>query len=259
MRPMRRLLSNRRGMFAGVAALLGAGLHRLSGPQRAEATHDATSLLHFGRIDNNASAKTTLSVNLASATPGLLVTMNLNGNESGATRLDRLDAVQGLTRGATATGVVGLAYDGGTGVRGESAIGTGFGVMGIASGEGLFPNTTAGVWGTSQNSNGVIGTSTNFSGVFGISGGAGPGLGAGFGVVGTSSTRVGVFGSSNSNVGVKGTSISSYGLAGASTSSFGLVGYSSQAIGVYGKGRRWGSTAPRTPRLDSPLSSLGMW
>src|SRR4051794_11889838 len=36
--PMRRLLSNRRGLLAGAAALMGAGLAKLGGPERAEAT-----------------------------------------------------------------------------------------------------------------------------------------------------------------------------------------------------------------------------
>ena len=239
-RPIRRLLSNRRGLLAGAAVLAAGALQQW----RTEPAHAAGPL----QGDSN-----------TNQAPGVY------GFNTGD--LTSANGVYGEGRGTTAitfgvTGITRSTNSQAAGVNGEATatLGTGVGVFGktLGFGEGVRGEAPgAGVYGKSSGSNGfgVYGTSNGHSsstGVYGNSIPAGRGVegrtdtgigvrgvatgNGGFGVDGEASFGTGVRGYSFNGVGVQGTSTSSYGLAGASTTSFGLVGASSQAIGVYGRG-----------------------
>lgn len=131
-------------------------------------------------------------------------------------------------------GVVGTGYHG---VHGISASAGGAGVWGESTATGA---GSAGVSGTSTNSNGVFGQSQSnkFAGVYGINNSASGGSG-GFGVYGSSSGTDGVHGESQSpkNAGVSGINASGgYGVWGSSSRNDGVHGecQSAQHAGVYG-------------------------
>ena len=71
--PMRRLLSNRRGLLAGAAALLGAGLAKLGGPERAEAAHTASDRTTLHANVTNETTSITRIVGAPSGSPTILV------------------------------------------------------------------------------------------------------------------------------------------------------------------------------------------
>src|SRR5437870_2897145 len=118
--------AGRRGLLAGAAALIGAGLARLSGPDRAEAGHN---------------------------TPGIGVTNGVWGeNLSTATNATGVFGLAALSSGAT-VGVWGRSNSTNAGAVGTLGEVTATGAAGI------------GVKGTSINGPGVYGTSTTAFGV----------------------------------------------------------------------------------------------
>jgi hypothetical protein len=247
---MRRLLSNRRGLLTGAAAVVGAGLARLTGADRAEATSGTPTTqgamilganTHVGS-SNFASTTTDVFCNVGTAVQsGFRVQMQINGGSASA-RSSSGDSIQGHTIGNDHAGVFGYCGGGtGFGVFGEAELSGGsYGVKGLVGSDGPGPFVDTGVWGTGIDATGVAGTSTNRSGVFGISGAVGPGLGPSFGVHGTSANNIGTFGSSTNNIGVQGLSSNNYGVQGVTlkTGYAGLVGVGSVAgsAGFYALG-----------------------
>ena len=218
----------RRGLIAGLAALAAAGLAKLAGPERAEATHtvggtpNADSIaLHVGQF-NSTDGQTTL--NRSTAGSGLVVS----------------------TLGAGSRGVFG---SNGTAGGAPGALG-GIGILGQSFAAG--PNANAvGVLGEvgAASSVGVRGTNfANSASAVAVEGlsvaGAGPGIGvrgksAGIGVEGDSTNSTGVIGrateAGNPNPGVIGSATNGYGVFGFSQNSNGIAGQSgTSAAGCVG-------------------------
>jgi hypothetical protein len=213
----------RRGLLAGAAALMGAGLARLATTERAEATHNAGTAT--GPVNNDAGALHVDLVNSGTQRTFLSATVAGNPpmvffNGSGPFSIGQADAVQGITRSNVnfAAGIQGrnqAASGQSIGVFGTTSSTSGTGVFGTsgllpppipaeATGVGVFGNgDVSGVRGRSGAGIGVFGASTSATGVFGTatSGFGVQGLSAdAFGVSGNSTTQAGVWGSSNTNV-----------------------------------------------------------
>jgi hypothetical protein len=256
----------RRGLLAGVAALVGAGLTRLAGPERSEAAHDTgadQTVLH-AEFPNTTTSTTGIEGPYAL---GPLLTVN---NASGVYIQVIQDAIQGWSGGGTdsagvrgtstastaktygvlgeswssttnASGVRGVTKDGATnGVWGEnsSTSTNATGVYGLASGAS---GSTIGVWGRSDSTSaGAIGT---YGEVLG-SGVAGTGVKgfspAGMGVNGISTSGTGVYGqvvnTTGPGTGVRGVGFQGSGMHGTATTGFGVLGQSSAGAGVFGDG-----------------------
>jgi len=211
-------------MLAGTAALVMGVIAKVTGTERAEATHGSapagaapgmdTIALHVGQT-NPATASTLLNLNSG----GAAVALRVNNN------------------------VAGIGVDG----RSTSS----FGMLGVSS-------SNAGVFGSSTSDLGVYGASSGGAGVgVGVYGDCSAGVGVqgrstaagvgvrgqsvtGFGILGFSDSNAGVFGSSNSNLGVYGQSTGAAGLGvgvfGDCAAGNGVQGRSSGAgTGVYGQ------------------------
>ena len=253
----------RRGLLAGVAALVGAGLARATGVQRVEATHSpgtgspgADSIaLHIGQT-NPAGALTTLNGPLAieasSSPTGLQVSGSMTGIIAHAQSTSAIRAI-----GAGAASGLDASSSSGIGIRAVSTSGLGLEVTGVnginvfASSSGVVAqaNSGAGVVGSSASNTGVSGTSQGGIGVYGgsqsnvgVFGDAADANSAVFGratggpgVFGTSTGGSGVVGSSTHGDGVTASSTNSIGVRGTSVPSFGVLGISSSSVGVYGQ------------------------
>ena len=128
---MRRLFSNRRGLLAGAAALVGAGLSRLTGPDRAEATHGVappgptpgadTLALHVD--SSNVGTDCTQLTSTGAGPQATLGALLLRGtNKPGLVAFGGIggDGIHAPASGAP--GVYGIS-SASTGVRGESKTG----------------------------------------------------------------------------------------------------------------------------------------
>ena len=266
-RPSGAGILKRRGLFAGIAALLGAGLAKLAGPETADATHGGgvdAAALHVGE-ENLTTAATTLKRTANVSSPSM--------------------AFRVLHETSTAPSIMGVTV-GGTGVLGSAASAAAdphWGVVGQVGGPfpASFFDRPAGVYGASPDHAGVMGDSRDAPGVVGRSTGSGgtpgvlghgsgpngagviglqpgvatPGGNVGAGVYGSGvgagagASRYGVFGDTDSSTnpgtmgrnqgtgpGVRGTSPNGTGVVGESTSSIGVHGVSVQNAGVFAQG-----------------------
>jgi hypothetical protein len=225
--PMRRLLSNRRGLLAGAAALVGAGLAKLGGPGRADAAHGTgisdETLIHLGQVNSTdgptwLQADTTIGPTLGITNAGPLASLDRAAIEgSTGLAIDGVSAVRGFALGGSgrtfglygknesattdASGIKGVASAGATnGVWGQntSTAANAAGVYGQATGTGT---VNVGVWGRSESSNaGAIGTLGQ------VTAPNAPGTG----VLGQSASGAGVLGVSTTGSGVVASSLNQY-------------------------------------------------
>jgi hypothetical protein len=259
----------RRGILAGVAALV-AGWQT---PARsAEATHggaDATNALHIGQT-NTSTAETVVNHNPAfnvgvlrvnSPTSGIAVLVNAPNPFAGGyglygeTNAHEFAGLRGHGTGTGTGGVFGTATGpngpgvsgtaagaGGDGVRGRST--SGYGVFGISTNNnGVYGATNgaagqAGVAGVSNNTFAVSGVATNYTGILGQT------QGGGYGVAGIAShpnSLAGVFGRADANFvyGVRGqaayTAILGESTGAGNLGGFGVAGLSVASAGVYAR------------------------
>ena len=265
----------RRGLLAGMAALLGAGLAKLGTADRTEAAHDtggSPEALHAGVENTTGSSITSIKATVSNA-PALAVTNNgitfftaandavqayigsatdFSAAVRGETEAEfgQTFGVLGITRSSTAgaAGVRGESNGGygvfgqsiaSAGVRGEGSIflsSTASGVVGVASGCEFANASNVGVGGSGR---GLPGAPANKTGVLGTTDG---GVGVqGFAMAG----GIGVRGSANAGggpdfngngTGVAGRSGSGTGVRGESTSSIGVHGKSTNNAGVFAQG-----------------------
>jgi hypothetical protein len=185
--PMRRLVSNRRGLLAGAAALVGAGLARLGAADRASAANEVIM-----GATNDYNGETTILTNEKTSVTGFAVynqkiAIEGVGQRGGVGVRGSSNAGSGIDFGGNGFGVEGIS-GGGTGVYGGSTSGTG--VYGIST-------SSYGVYAFSTTGKGVAGFSTTADAVSGSSAG-------GNGVSGASDSGIGVMGRSNRNYGVQG-------------------------------------------------------
>jgi hypothetical protein len=282
----------RRGLVAGVAALVGASVARLAGPRPVDA---AVNPVQTDSTTN--SAADTAIANTGSGAAGNLTLLEypavavFASRVSNSTTQGRFGVLGRIGVAATALvfntdvvtagvwGVTARIDDNAFGVRGD-AHGAGAGVYGDGFANGI------GVWGDATARMGMFGTSTANVGVFGVSkssganttppppspsGVAGQGFGR-IGVQGVSDSAVGVSGTSTSSVGVSGTSASAAGVSGTSTSApgvfgtsvtaFGVQGLSTNAYGVSGNSTTqagvWGSSSSNVGVLGTSTSGVGV-
>jgi len=207
----------RRGLLAGAAALVAGGLAKLSGAERAEATHGGTPpagagpgldtiALHVGLTTNTSDIPTGLSGTIASE-PVLTVRNNTSTGVLGG------DGLQAAANASSAAGVRGLNAGSGPGVWGRSLFGAGSGAIGESgapasatsrAGIGVAGfGSSGGVRGDSGDGNGIFGVSTNASGAYGFSNHS-------YGVIGNSNVGVGVQALSSTNWGLHAQSSNSF-------------------------------------------------
>jgi len=244
----------RRGLIAGAAALVAAGLAKLAGGERAEAGHDnatsatAKNTFHLGQINTGGTPAAGQQTNIFTQawlygdTGDNITAFGVNQVSTiqfGVSAIvGHVSSVQSDTFGIIGRSPNGIGVSGesqgGTGVRGTST--TGDGVLGQIGSPGPAVGIAA-VKGTSSQWTGVIGLSVTSSGVLGITVAPGPILPRA-GVVGSSTVAPGVAGSSTSNVGVHGISTSNVGILGeataASNASPGVYGSATRGYGVFG-------------------------
>jgi hypothetical protein len=238
-------------------ALIGAGLARLTGAERAQAGHvgpipgttfdGADSLaVHLGALNtrNTTNTVTTIKGSVVNA-PQFVVNNGINSDFLPSFG----DGIQAICGQAGGSGVLGYHSNG-------------FGVFGVSSGSGANQSgvhgaaaagVTNGVWGenasSATNATGVLGQATATSGttvgVWGQSKSPAAGavgmLGevtatnaAGIGVKGVSPNGPGVYGTSTTAFGVQGLSQNAYGVSGNSTTQAGVWGSSNNNVGVLG-------------------------
>jgi hypothetical protein len=197
---------DRRHLLAGGAALAGAALAKLAGPESAEAGHntnvayDSQTVMHVD-VKNTSAGSTRVSTNIS----GTAAFVALNNYPVG---ISRPDGILGRTMYTTSNcaGVAGTCENtsGGNGVMGAAKAPNGVGVYGYAG--SVVPSEVPtpggiGVYGRGANQ-GVLGRANNGSG---IQGEATTGTGAlgkatqGTGVEGTTDTGVGVLGRATGN------------------------------------------------------------
>jgi len=201
----------RRGLLAGVAAVVGAGLAKLGATERAYAGHgpsDAVSALHLGAVTN-----------FTPTDPELRAIGN--GNISSASGPATLVFTSRLNALAGRFGLLGIIGDGIVNVPFSEVAA----LWGVSTGMG------AGVLGQSTNAVGVQGVSTNSAGIFG----QGP-----IGLFATGTGVAGVFGGSTGNgFGFWGNSVTSAGVYGTSTSGPGVRAESTNSFGLHAKSPTW--------------------
>jgi hypothetical protein len=221
---------HRRGLLAGMAALVGAGLAWL-GERLANAGHDTNiaydsqTTMHLD-VTNTTAGSTRISSNIS----GTAACVILNNYPVG---ISRPDGLLGRTTYTTSNcaGVAGAneAASGGVGVLGTVNNSAGTGVFGHAGSSVPFnvPPSNTGVFGSSATAagHGVVG----YSGPTG--GGSGTGVrgqsGSGTAMIGQSTNGDGILGFSSGNL--------KYSLAGSgSAQAHGLVGFSVNQFGVVG-------------------------
>lgn len=224
---------SRRAVLAGAAALAGAGVAKLAGPDGARAAHnvdipayDSQTVLHVD-VTNTTAGSTRVSTDHG----GTAAFVALNNYPVG---ISRPDGMLGRTMYTTSNcaGVAGTceAASGGIGVQGAAKATNGTGVYGFSG--SVVPSTVApggtGVYGNGP-STGVHGVGRDATGI-GVQGVATNGSGvrgqatAGSGVRGEATTGPGVHGESASGTGVEGRGVA-----------FGVDGRASaKGIGVFG-------------------------
>lgn len=243
---------SRRAVLTGAAALAGAGVVKLAGPDSAKAGHntdiayDSQTAMHLD-VTNTTAGSTRVSSNIS----GTAAFVALNNYPVG---ISRPDGMLGRTAYTTSNcaGVAGTceAASGGIGVQGASKASDGTGVYGYSgsvvpseiapAGTGVFGNgpnlgvhgkgraaTAIGVQGVTTGGSGVRGEATTGTGVRGDSA-SGPGVhgestsgtgvegrGAAFGVDGRAQAKgIGVFGSCAAGTGTQGTTDTGVGVLG---------------------------------------------
>ena len=220
----------RRGLLAGAAALVGAGLEKLTGPDRARAAHIASdeSIIHAAAF-NSTTAVTTISTTGASAFSAFSDGGHRSAGVRGAAMSLTFESygVDGETQSPTtnASGVKGLAVRGVTnGVWGEntSPAPNATGVFGLAF---AASSVNVGVWGRTQS------TAAGAVGVFGEA-------------PATSGTGSGMYGRAQGGIGVRGDSTDGTGVYGRSQSGVGIFAESVSSTGAFAAGARgvWGRT-----------------
>jgi hypothetical protein len=212
---------SRRALLTGAAALAGAGLAKLAGPDTAAAGHetavgyDTQTAMHVD-VSNTTAGSTRILSNIAG-------TAAFVANNNHPVGISRPDAILGRTAYTTSNcaGVAGTceADSGGIGVQGATDADNGTGVYGFAGSVVPSEQSGGGV--------GVFGRGPN-QGVLGR-------CSAGVGVEGEAVAGTGVRGESTSGAGVSGQSTSGAGVTGQSTSAVGVTGQSTSAVGVQGK------------------------
>ena len=196
-----RNVTGRRGIFAGLAAVVAAGLAKLGTPDRAQAGHntniayDSQTVMHLD-VTNTTVGSSRISSNIS----GTAAFVALNNYPVG---ISRPDGMLGRTAYTTSNcaGVAGTceAASGGLGVMGAAKASNGTGVYGYAG--SVVPSTIA------PGGTGVYGSGPNY------------------GLYGTTSSGVGVLGQTSSNIGVYGS---------AAGAAWGVYGFSPSGVGVYG-------------------------
>ncbi len=243
----------RRGMLAGVAAVVAGALAKVGQPGRVEAGHTGPldNVFHLEVVNNQAtpgdetvSAITSPTVLVSDASGDALRVRNLRGGG------EAIEAIAGpgqstptfglrggtgvVARGGSfggfgidATGGNSPLGDGGDGILahgGSSSSGTGgVGVEGVG---GSGTKDGVGVRGNSVRSIGVLGVGSGSAATFAV-----PAEAAG--VYGLASSNTGVRGQSTSNFGVYGTSANSTGVAGDSPNYIGVFGNSNGGVGMW--------------------------
>ncbi len=157
--------ATRRGLIAGVAALVAAGLAKLAGPERAQAASQTVTTENIAL----GSFTTTVRANAGFMPSDLLGTgvLKADASPAGSTNVDGL---QGIGAGFF-SGVAGFGGpNGGNGIFGLPGSDAGNGVVGGQRGAAdTAPSTAAGVRGVGGNQPGVRGHSTDDVGVRGRS------------------------------------------------------------------------------------------
>jgi hypothetical protein len=252
----------RRGLMAGVVALVGAGLGKLLGAGPVVAGHDGSlaynpsNVMHLGLINDGGNAANNESASNILTETSLVAAVSAIGLDTTlkVVNLSNHPALRAIAGAANAdTGGIGIVVNGGSsnsgtggtgvlGVGGNSLSGTaGIGVSGRGGNGGIgvlgedTPGLTQGVGVVGRS--GITGTGSG-TGVQGRSGN-GPGVvgqsTGGFGVFGTSQSNAGVYGSSTQSIGVRGESQQSVGVFGSSANNFAFYGLSTGGVGFYGK------------------------
>ena len=200
-RPTGLSTTGRRGVFAGIAALVAAGLAKLSSPGQAQAghntniTYDSQTVMHLD-VTNTTAGSSRISSNIS----GTAAFVALNNYPVG---ISRPDGMLGRTMYTTSNcaGVAGTceAASGGNGVMGAAKATNGVGVYGFAGsvvpstlgpgGTGVYGSGPSyGMFGISTNGPGVSGQTTNAYGVLGMA------AGTAWGVCGSTTSGAGVVG-----------------------------------------------------------------
>jgi hypothetical protein len=207
---------SRRALLTGAAALAGAGLAKLAGPDTAAAGHetgiayDTQTVMH---VDvSNTTAGSTRILSDISGTAAFVA------NNDYPVGISRPDGILGRTSytSSNCAGVAGTceAAAGGIGVQGAAKATNGTGVYGYAG--SVVPSEV------SPGGVGVYGRGPNQ------------------GVLGRCSAGVAVEGEATTGTGVKGESASGAGIQGMSTSAAGVQGESTSGAGVEGRGVSFG-------------------
>jgi hypothetical protein len=245
----------RRGVLAGVAALVAGALARLAAPNEARAVGggDGQALIVGDVNTDNQQKQTTLHSNAVFGFASLgdsaqTTAIYAQGGTGTTSSGGGVYAVGGNVGGGVAggIGVVGEGAHGGTGGTGVFGLGGLPGGSFIRGGIGVLgqSDTNVGVSGVSSSNIGVQGASTSNAGVVGQSN-------TGVGCQGSSNGNVGVLGTSNTSVGVYANSIQQYGLYATSQNSYAAIGTSNSGTGV------WGSSNGNVGVLGTSNSSIG--
>lgn len=212
----------RRGLLAGAAGVVGAGIAKLSAPTSALAGHntniayDSQTTMHLD-VTNTTAGSTRISSNIS----GTAAFVALNNYPVG---ISRPDGMLGRTMYTTSNcaGVAGTceAANKGMGVQGAAKAANGVGVFGYAG--SVVPSDTL------PEGTGVCGKGNSF-GTWGVAR-----TGTGVGAYGESTSNAGVYGKSQSNAGVYGESVNGPGVQGTSGPNAGVYGQATSNTGVYG-------------------------
>jgi hypothetical protein len=221
----------RRGLLAGAAAIVGAGIAKATTPDRADAGHntniayDTQTVMHLD-VTNTTAGSSRISSNIS----GTAAFVALNNYPVG---ISRPDGMLGRTMYTTSNcaGVAGTCEAAlkGMGVQGAAKAANGVGVFGYAG--SVVPSDTL------PEGTGVVGKGNAF-GTWGAAR-----TGTGIGAYGESNSNAGVYGKSQTNAGVfgdspivalLGASIDGIGALGISTSNAGIFGQSTGNSAVYG-------------------------
>jgi len=227
----------RRGLLAGVAALMGVGLAKLARPEPVRAGVDGDVVLGgrspaFGAVESF-----TQIVANVSGTPAFEV---VNKGYAGF-KTPVGAAIAGYTTGGTSPAFF---------ARNESDGGIGYTAL-MVNGTGVASDATSGIGvnGSSTNGVGVQGVSTNNAGMYAV----GP-----IGLFASGTGVAGVFGGSNGNgFGFWGNSVASAGIYGTSTTGPGVRAESTNSFGLHAKGPTWAGVFEGNVFVTGRVVALG--
>ena len=227
----------RRGLLAGVAALMGVGLAKLARPEPVRAGVDGDVVLGGRSPASGAVESITQIVANVFGTPAFEV---VNKGYAGF-KTPVGAAIAGYTTGGSSPAFF---------ARNESDGGIGYTAL-MVNGTGVASDATSGIGvnGSSTNGVGVQGVSTNNAGMYAV----GP-----IGLFASGTGVAGVFGGSNGNgFGFWGNSVTSAGIYGTSTSGPGVRAESTSSFGLHAKGPTWAGVFEGNVFVTGRVVALG--